>query len=302
MKRGKRFFPVYLSAALPAALTALDALAAAPPEAAARRAQATSPEQRIAHLERLLRSRSGERVAASADAEVQRLLAEMRTQLGSAKAALAASDAAAAQTRSLDALATFMQASRRLPEHEATDTQALVARYETARHGIEVFLQAHRRNQDVLRAAEGEAAVAAFDDAAVARLVAAAAQQADAGDYAAANERLVEAQRLVTTAIRTMLHERTLVHELRLDTPEQEYEYELRRYHGYVELIPVAIELRVPAAETVASMQAVVGRAQAMAEQAQDHAGRSDYPVAIRMLLDATDEVRVALRQAGVEM
>src|SRR3569832_1434881 len=98
------------------------------------------------------------------------------------------------------------------------------------------------------------------------------------------------------------MQHRTLVHEVTLVTPEDEYRYELQRYHGYVEQIPVAIEMRVPPPATVTSKRASVDKAQWKLEQAESKAGAGDYPVAIRMVLDATDEVRSALRQAGVEM
>src|SRR3569832_2285822 len=203
-------------------------------------AVATPAAQRIVNFERLLGSVTGKRVAASGDAAVKSSLAEARTLLTRAKAALAAGDEAAAVT------------------------------------GV--------------------------DGQGVAHLVEEAEQKAKGGGYAEANALLAEAQEQVTGAIRQMMQHRTLVHEVTLDTPEDEYRYELQRYHGYVELIPVAIEMRVPPPATVTSMRASVDKAQWMLEQAEGKAGAGDYPVAIRMVLDATDEVRSALRQAGVEM
>src|SRR3569623_75325 len=264
-------------------------------------AVATPAAQRSGNFERRRGAGTGTRVAASDDAAVKSSLAEARTLLTRAKAALAAGDEAAAVMDVHQALGAFMAASRRLPSEDSADLESQAARYQNLRQGIDVFLQAHQRNARRL-SAEGGKAVAGFDGQGVAHLVEEAEQKAKGGGYAEANALLAEAQEQVTGAIRQMMQHRTLVHEVTLDTPEDEYRYELQRYHGYVELIPVAIEMRVPPPATVTSMRASVDKAQWMLEQAEGKAGAGDYPVAIRMVLDATDEVRSALRQAGVEM
>lgn len=264
--------------------------------------EATPVDQRIVNFERLLHSVSGERVAASGDAGARRLLSQSRDAHARAKAALAAGDTDAAKASMNEALAKFMEASRRLPDEDPADAQVLEARYRTLRQGLEVFQQAHQRNFDRVQTAEGAGSGVEFDAAAVARLVAEAEQKAQHADYAAANALLTMAQQQVTGAIRGMMQHRTLVHEVVINTPRHEYEYELRRFQAYVELVPVAIEMRVPPEATVTSMRASVDKAQWMLEQAGDKAHAGDYPVAIRMVLDATDEVRKALRDAGVEM
>src|SRR3569623_1396481 len=60
-------------------------------------ADSTPPPQLIANFERLLRSTTGQRVAASDDVQAQRLLADARAQLAAAQAALAAGDVTAAR-------------------------------------------------------------------------------------------------------------------------------------------------------------------------------------------------------------
>lgn len=265
-------------------------------------ADSTPPPQLIANLERLLRSATGQRVAAADDVQAQQLLADARAQLAAAKAALAVGDATAARAAAHAALLRFMDASRRVPSEDGADRQAQAQRYQNLRQGIDVFLQAHQRNAGRLATAEGGEAVVGFDADAVTRLVREAEQQAAGGDYPDANLLLAEAQGQVTSAIRGMMQHRTLVNDIKIASPAEEYQYELQRHQGYVELIPVAIEVRTPPAETVASMKATAIKAQAMMQRAKDTAGAGDYPVAIRMVLDATDEVRAALRQAGVEM
>ncbi len=262
---------------------------------------ATPTTQKIIYLERLLGSVSGRRLAESDDPTVRRQLKLTRQELAAARQAWEQNQAARADTHVQSAFAAMTVASRRLPSSDATDQQAERSRYQQLRDGIDVFRQAHARNTQRLKATEGDAG-RGYDVLAVENLVSQAAQRAAVHDYAAAIVSLQQAQALVTGALRGMMHQRTLVHELDLNSPEAEFDYEYRRYLGYVELIPVAIEDLAPSEQTEADMQGAAEKAAWMAAQAQDRAQRGDHPVAIRMLLDATELVRGALRWAGVSM
>ena len=114
--------------------------------------------------------------------------------------------------------------------------------------------------------------------------------------------RLNEAQAIVTSSLQGMLNNKQLVIELDIDTPEKEYFYELRRYQGYEDLIPVAIDVKKPTEMAIDTMHKLSEKAQWMSEQARSKALAGDYPVAIRMMMDATDVVKQALRVAGVTM
>ena len=279
------------------------ALASTPPvkrEADALQA-ATPMAQRLNYIESLLRSRTGQRLNASPDPQVKELMSQTRSALSKAQAALKAGDTAGAERWSGGIMADLMAAARRLPD-DAEDQRAEQLRYKNLRQGIDAFQQAHQRNAGRLGAEEGKGAVVGFDAAAVADWVREGERAAAGGDYVTANAFLLNAQEAITGAIRAMMNHRTLVHELKLDSAEAEYHYELQRYQGYADLIPVAIDMRAPPAQTITQMLASMDKAQGMARRAGQTAGKGDYPVAIRMLLDATDVVRGALREAGVEM
>ncbi len=261
---------------------------------------ATPVAQRLSYIESLLRSKTGQRLNASDDAIVKKQLSDIREYLAKAKAALQAGDTARAEQWSGEIMAALMAASRRLPD-DADDLQAEQLRYKNLRQGIDVFQQARQRNAGRLSTEENKSAPG-FDAKAVADWVREGDHAAAGGDYRTANAFLLNAQEALTGAIRGMLNHRTLVHELKLDSPAAEYQYELQRYQGYADLIPVAIDMRAPPAQTITQMLASMDKAQWMARQAGRTADKGDYPVAIRMLLDATDVVRGALRDAGVEM
>lgn len=265
--------------------------------------QASTPvTQRLAYIESLLQSKTGLRLTASADPEVQQLLAQLRERLAKAKDAAQAGDTARAEQWSREVMAGLMEASRRLPSEDEDDRRAEQLRYQNLRQGIEVFQQAHQRNSSRLSAEEGNAAVVDFDADTVAGWVRDGDHAALGGDYVTANAFLINAQQAITGALRGMLNNRTLVHELNIDTAEGEYQYELQRYQGYADLIPVAIDLRSPPPQTISEMLALMDKAQWMVQQAGLTADKGDYPVAIRMVLDATAAVRTALRGAGVDM
>ncbi len=265
--------------------------------------QASTPvAQRLAYIESLLQSQTGLRLAASTDPQVKQLLSQLRERLAKAKTAAQADDTMRAEQWSREIMVSLMEASRRLPGNDEDERRAQQMSYQNLRQGIEVFQQAHQRNSSRLSAKEGKTAVVGFDAETVAGWVRDGDRAALGGDYVTANAFLLNAQQAITAALRDMLNHRTLVHELKIDTAEDEYNYELQRYQGYADLIPVAIDMRSPPPQTISEMLAVMDKAQWMVQQARLTAGKGDYPVAIRMLLDATDAVRTALRAAGVDM
>ena len=97
-----------------------------------------------------------------------------------------------------------------------------------------------------------------------------------------------------------LLHEQTIRYELTLDTPEDEYKYELDRYIGYEELIDVAIEQKKPSQGQLMLVNRSADKGRKMAAAARQKATEGDYPMAIRLIIDATDEVRRALRIMGI--
>ena len=97
-----------------------------------------------------------------------------------------------------------------------------------------------------------------------------------------------------------MLDSKTLVYDLNFETAADEYEYEVKRFVGYEELIPIAIEAKKPAAGAVKLMESFLNKARKRRDEAQSKADSGDYSTAISMMLQATKTVRRALRMVGV--
>lgn len=257
----------------------------------------TSVETRLDYVEKLLQSRSGKRLQAakgsSAYQNTQRLLND-------AHAALKQGQRDKADALTKQGLATFMKGVRELPE-DPEEIERMKARFDNLRTGLEKFVYAQTDNRERMTKENG-ATAADYNKSKVAELMSYADIDAAEGNYDKAISRLNEAQTIVTASIQGMLNHKTLVSELDVSTPEKEYFYELRRYLGYEELIPVAIEVKSPAAPLVERMKEMGEKAKWMADQARQKAIEQDYPVAIRMIMDATSVVREALKIAGVDM
>jgi cellobiose-specific phosphotransferase system component IIA len=127
-----------------------------------------------------------------------------------------------------------------------------------------------------------------------------AAAQAKKQNYVRANTLLQQAQKMATGGLHKILNSKTIVYDLKFDSPADEYEYELKRFAGYEELIPVAIEAKNPTPGAIKLMESFLGKARSRRDEAAAKAKEGDYPTAIAMLLQATKTVRRALRMVGV--
>ena len=148
--------------------------------------------------------------------------------------------------------------------------------------------------------AGGDQSAVDYDKKQVATLMDEAQKLADKNDYVNANKKLEQAQHLITAAIQKMLHSQTIVYDLNFETPQEEYEYELKRFGGYEELIPVAVEQKKPNEGTKKLMDSFVEKGQKKRDIAIETAKEGDYPRAIAMMQDATKDIRRALRMVGV--
>lgn len=287
----KKFIaPVSLSAILFCSTPAQ--LSAAPRDVS----HSTNAELRLEYLGKLLDSRSGQRLAQHNNGETKTKIYQM---LDQARSAIDANAEEKADDLTKRALKTFMGAIRELPE-DPEEVERYKNRYEEMRRGLEKFTFAQEDNKQ--RFSEDENEAKEYNRKQVNKLLSQADKNAAAGDYEKAVVRLSEAQTIVTSSLQGMLNNKQLVIELDISTPEKEYFYELRRYQGYEELIEVAIDVKKPSEMAVETMLKMGDKAKWMSDQARSKAMQGDYPVAIRMIMDATKVVKQALRLAGVTM
>ncbi len=173
-----------------------------------------------------------------------------------------------------------------------TEQEKAEDKYHHMQDSIDAFVAAHQRIQ-------GEEVVG-FDQDLVQWLLEEAKKLAGKQSFPAAMEILSHVRTLITKAIRDTLDGQDIVVKLDISTPELEYAYEYRRFLGYEELIPVAIERMRPNADTLKLIAYYAEEGKRMANTAQDKGMEGDYPIAISMILDATRRIQLALRTAGV--
>ena len=167
--------------------------------------------------------------------------------------------------------------------------------YTSAVASISHFRDAHKRQHHV-----EQFDVVGYDVKLVEWLLVEAKSLADDGRYQAALEIVTHVRSLITKALRDTLNGQEVVVKLDISTPELEFAYEHRRYQGYEELIPIALERMRPDDETLKLMSYYVEQGKKMEQKALVTAELPDFPVAIRMVLDATRAVQMALRTVGV--
>lgn len=250
----------------------------------------TEVKQKIAYAEMLIKIKGAKLDPAQVKAASD--------QVAMAKEALDGGAGPEALTAAQEAVALLNQASQGVLSDAAV--AELKKTYGELLESVHSFEKSHAASFE--RAKKNRQKTTDYDRKEVARLLAEAEDLAGKQDYSEANTRLRKAERLITAAINEMLHEQTLVYDKNFETPEEEYEYELSRFDSYLELIPVAIEVKNPSQGAIKLMETYANKGKDLREQAKGRAGDGDYENAILMLQAATSHVRRGLRLAGVSM
>ncbi len=121
-----------------------------------------------------------------------------------------------------------------------------------------------------------------------------------AGDYAAANELLTQAQSRVIIALTRVYEGEQILYDKSFATAQEEFQYELARYESFEELIPIAIAKRRPSKAVIEFMNGYVDKGKKIASEAKAIARTSDYATAVVGLQEATRQIQRALVSAGV--
>jgi HEPN domain-containing protein len=253
--------------------------------------------QKLMFADMLVNSAASNRVKASDNEQAKVEQRKAEELLAQAKVQLKAGDNQTAYTNAEQSLTLFKSAARHVPSEQ--EIVALKESYDELLHSIDNFKQSHEQSYKRMQKAGGSTAVD-YDKKHVAALMDEAQKLTQKNDYVAANKKLEQAQVIITTAIQQMLNSQTIVYDLNFESPQEEYEYELKRFGGYEELIPIAVEQKQPNEGTIKLMESFVEKGRNKRNIAIETAKGGDYPRAVAMLQDATKEIRRALRMVGV--
>ncbi len=256
-------------------------------------------KQKVSYARMMFMSKSSKRVAASNNEQAKAMLSDSKSKMEKAKVLLDGGDLQAAQSEIDDSMRLFNAAAIMVPSASVIAGQR--KRYENLLKELNAHRVTHQENFDRMVKKSGKEAGVEYDAEQVDTLVDEAAKMAVEKDYESAAATVDSANRMVNAATSDMLHDQIITYELNLDTPEGEWAYELDRYLGYEELIPVAIENKKPKKSLMFLINRNVKKGNEMAATAKETAASGDHPRAIAMILDATKEIRKALRLMGVK-
>jgi len=162
-------------------------------------------------------------------------------------------------------------------------------------HAKELHAKAYQRVAEISQHVK-------FDAEAVYQLEQLAMSEVVDNNYQEANRHLRQARMLVDLATMKMLDNQTVTYHVDVSTPALEYQYEVGRFRSYEELIPVAIEMKKPNKMQLMLITRKVDEGLWKAEQAQITADAGDYPKAIRMVMDASVDIRRGLKLMKVKL
>jgi len=255
-------------------------------------------KQKLMFAEMMLGAQGTKRVLASQNDKARQLVAAARKKLDEGRKQSLEGTLPEALALANQSLKMLSEAARLVPGDEEIAQQA--ESYKTVLTEIQDYRKSYRDNIKRMEKNGSVADDVKLDEKKLAATLAQAKSLADKKDYVRANKLLQQVQAMVTGALHKILDSKTIVYDLNFDTPADEYEYELKRFAGYEELIPVAIEAKKPAAGAIKLMESFLSKARSRRDEAIAKADAGDYPMAITMLLQATKTVRRALRMVGV--
>lgn len=254
--------------------------------------------QKIMYANMLFSSKNSKSIATSNISEAAEYYKKAEQELESAKSLLKEGDNSKAYKSAENAIALLKKSTKLVPNE--SQLALMKERNKELLTHIKDFEVSHKENYERIVKKQGKDAAVDYDKEKVAALKSKAAEFAKKGDYGKSNKQLEEAEYMITAAIHKMLNNQTIVYDLKFESAEEEYEYELKRFEGYYELIPIAVEQKKPAEGAKKLMESFVAKGKKLRDRAVGKAKEGDFPTAIAMLQDATKDVRRGLRMIGV--
>lgn len=248
---------------------------------------------RVAMVRTLLfDSSAAKRVEASDSDEAQEKRAQAIELL---EAAQAPGDNEVREARLKEAVDLFYQASAAVPR-SASSTEKWHRDFDRKRESLVALLDAHERIMEEKGTRESHTALIQEVD----MDIKAAEDFAAEGDMDRARNRLDRAYEVTRLAVENSRMGETLKRELKFDTPEDEYRYELDRNETHRMLLTVLLKDKMNNEQIRDKVDAFVETADEHRAVADDMAERQQFEDAIKALERSTAEIVKAIRGAGV--
>jgi tetratricopeptide (TPR) repeat protein len=274
--------------------TTLWLLAATPVQAGDDAALRLQLEQKIRLVSTLISdSPAAQRITSSGNPQAMAHLDEGRVHHAVAADLLARGDLPGARKAIDDALQHLSLARRMVPDAPARQAAAR-QRYGQLLASLERLMDAWRARAGILANDDGQ------DHAAAQGLVGLARQQAQENRFDEANQSLAQAERHVLAGMNRTLHATTLDYTLRSTSPAEEFQNELARHRGFVDLLPLAVRDLQPRAEALALIERYGETSRTLETQALAQFQAGDTTQALESLRSATQYLQRALSAAGL--
>lgn len=121
------------------------------------------------------------------------------------------------------------------------------------------------------------------------------------GRYREACGQLEEVHAVYISVLNKLYGSTALVYDAKFKSASEEFAYELARYRGYEELVPIARAQLHPDPGTLQLSERYVQESRAALDNAQKQAASGDHQAAILTLQGATKRLQTALRTIGLE-
>lgn len=243
------------------------------------------------------RSVAAKTIAASGDREAIAALDKAKNLIEEAKTSSDGGRYKDADDKLNQALALINDNARRLTLGSVGAERAKVL-FERRRHAVETFLNAYKRVSSDPKADSSQ--MPKEHAAWIGEKLAEADALAGKGQYADAQAPLEAAYERTRGLIRTMRAGQTLTRSLDFATPEEEYQYELKRNDSLFALLEFAIVEKNPSGRVVERIHQNREKARGVRSGAEAKAKAGDHPGAIAELNSATKVLLQAIRMSGI--
>jgi len=120
--------------------------------------------------------------------------------------------------------------------------------------------------------------------------------------YQEGSELLEKVHAIYISVLNELLASTAFVYDKTFNSPAEEFDYEMARYHSYEELIPIARDQFKPDEYTLKLSERYVQEAHLSHGSAEKQAAGGDHTTAIKTLQEATKRLQTALRTIGLEV
>jgi hypothetical protein len=252
-------------------------------------------ESKLTLIKRMLEGPSAQRVHAADNSESLEKLIAAQAAYAEAVSAHDRQQIAKASYHADEVLRLGGQAIRKVVDL-SPDTGQWAERYKDVHERVRAYRQAYVR----ALSDDSRTHSAAMRQEQLDRLMVQAEKLARSGKYEQAVTRLSAVAAKLEVELVRLRHRQTLVHELKFDTEEEEYAYELERYRSYAMLLQMAIS-QVEVHPTPTSQPPMIMRANEIErERAQSTARAGDAAQALKIIEAATNNLVQALRKTGM--